>query len=159
MVEVGDAAPDFTLRGVHGGEITDYTLSEYTRNGPVMLGVYVYDFSPVCTAQMCQLSDMDWFKYKKDLSIFGIATDGPYSHMEFAEQEEIGYPLLCDTNGAVLKQYGVLNEEIDGLKNVPQRALFLINEEQRIAYRWVADDNWEEAGFGINPVQEAIKQL
>lgn len=159
MVEVGDTAPNFTLRGVYRDEIEEYTLSEYTRNGPVLLGVYVYDFSPMCTTQMCQLSDMDWFKYKKDLSIFGIATDGPYSHMEFAKREGIDYPLLCDTNGAVLQQYGVLNEEVDGIKNVPQRSLFLIDEEQRIAYRWVADENWDETDFGINPVQEAMKQL
>ena len=29
MVEVGDAAPDFTLPGVCDGERRDYTLSEY----------------------------------------------------------------------------------------------------------------------------------
>lgn len=159
MVEVGDIAPDFTLRGAHEGEIQEYTLSDHTADGPVLLGVYVYDFSPVCTAQMCQLSDMDWYRYKNALSIFGIATDGPYSHMEFAARENLGFPLLCDTNGAVLRQYGVLNDEKDGMKNVPQRALFLIDEEQRVSYRWVADDNWDETDFGTNPVQDALKQL
>jgi len=159
MIEVGDNAPDFSLRGVHDGEIQEYRLSDYTEQGPVLLGVYVYDFSPVCTTQMCQLVDMDWYQYKNDLSIFGIATDGPYSHAEFAEQENIGFPLLCDTSGAVLKQYGVLNDEKDGMKNVPQRSLFLINEEQQVSYRWVADDNWNETDFGTNPVEDALKQL
>lgn len=159
MIEVGALAPNFTLRGVHNGEIQTYTLRDYTEQGPVLLGVYVYDFSPMCTTQMCQLTDMDWYKYKNDLSIFGIATDGPYSHMKFAEQEGIGFPLLCDTTGAVLQQYDVLYEEKDGLKNVPQRSLFLIDEEQRVTYRWVADDNWNESDFGTNPVEDALKQL
>lgn len=159
MVDVGDVAPDFTLQGTYNGQIEEYKLSEYTDKGPVLLGVYAWDFSPVCTTQMCQLTDMDWYKYKNDLSIFGIGADGPYSHMHFAEQEGIGFPLLCDTDGSVLQAYGVLNQEKEGLKHVPQRSLFLIDDDQRVTYRWVADDNWDETDFGTNPIEEALKQL
>lgn len=161
MLEVGDTAPDFTLPGVYENEITHYTLSDHTAEGPVLLGVYVFDFSPVCSRQMCQLTDMDWYQYKRDLSIFGISTDGPYSHMAFAEQEDLGFPLLSDTSGEVLEAYGVLNDEVDGIKQVPQRALFLIVEDRTVQFRWIAEDNWEENDddFGLNPVQAAIERL
>lgn len=159
MVETGEKAPEFTLPGTYQGEITSYTLSEHTADGPVLLGVYVFDFSPVCSTQMCQLSDMDWYQYKSNLSIFGVSTDGPYSHMEFATENDLNYPLLCDRDGEVLDKYGVLHQEKDGLRLVPKRSVFLIDEEQTIRYKWVADDNWEEDDFGLNPVQEAITHL
>lgn len=160
MVERGDIAPAFELQGVHEGKIDTYTLEELTEDGPLLIGVYVYDFSPVCTRQMCTIQDMDWYQYKKGLSIVGVCTDGPYSHMAFAEQEEIGYPLLCDTAGEMLDAYGVLNDKKDGLKNVPRRAVFLIGQDETIRYRWVAEDNWDEdSNYGLNPVQEAISHM
>lgn len=159
MVDVGDIAPDFTLKGVYEGEIRTYTLSDYTAEGMVLLGVYLYDFAPQCTAQVCQVSDMGWYQYKKDLSVFGISTDGPYSHIEFARENDIDFPLLSDTGGRVLDAYGVLNEEWEGLSSVPQRSLFLIDRDRTVRYKWVADDNLAVDDFGLNPVQEAIKQL
>lgn len=151
--------PDFSLMGVHEGEIREYTLSEYTARGCVLLGVYVFDFSPVCTSQLCEIRDMDWYTYKTDLSVFGICTDGPYSHMEYAEQEDISYPLLSDTGGEVLEQLGVLYDEKDGLRNVPKRSLFLIDSDRTVVYRWVAEDNWDEQTFGVNPVEQAIARI
>lgn len=159
VTRVGDTAPDFTLQGVHEGEIDTYTLSDYTEKGPVLLGVYVHDFSPVCSSQMCLLSDIDWFQFKKGLTTLGIARDGPYSHMEFAEQERISYPLLCDINGEVLESYGVLNREPPEMRGIPQRALFLVDSDRTVQYRWVAEDNWDDSNFGTNPVKEALERL
>lgn len=161
MLDVGDQAPDFTLPGVQDEEIREYTLSAYTDRGPVLLGVYVFDFSPVCSTQMCQLRDMDWYQYRNDLTIFGICTDGPYAHMAFAREEDLTFPLLSDTTGEVLEAYGVLHEEKDGIKQVPKRALFLIDAEGTIRFKWVADDNWAQTdeNFGINPVEAALTHL
>lgn len=159
MVSEGDTVEDFTLVGTQDGEIDEYTLSNHTADGAVLLGVYVFDFSPVCSSQMCQLRDIDWYEYKKDLDLFGICTDGPYSHIEFAAQEGIGYPLLCDTSAEVIGDLGVLYEERDGLAEVPQRSLFLVDEDRRVVYKWAAEDNWEDGDFGLNPVEEALRRL
>lgn len=159
MVDVGETAPDFTLKGVHEGEVREYTLSDYTAEGTVLLGVYLYDFAPQCTSQMCQVSDIGWYQYKKNLSLFGISTDGPYSHIEFARENDIDYPLLSDTGGKVLASYGVLNDEWEGMSSVPQRSLFLVDADRTVRYKWVADDNLAADDFGLNPVQEAIKAL
>lgn len=156
---VGDTAPRFSLQGVHNGEIKGYDLHSLLDDGYLLLGVYVFDFSPVCTTQMCQLSDMGWYEYKNELTIAGVSSDSPYSHIEFSQQEGIDFPLLCDTAGELLDAYGVLNAETDGLKRVPQRALFLINPDATIEYRWVAADNWDEGDFGVNPVEDAIEAI
>jgi peroxiredoxin len=159
MVDVGDKAPDFTLVGWHNGETQEYTLSDYTATGAVILGVYVFDFSPVCTAQMCQTGDMNWYQYKKDLSLFGLSRDGPYSHEKFSQQEGIEYPLLSDVSGEVLDAYDLLIPEVDGIREVPRRALLLIDSERTIRYFWRAADNWDTHDYGLNPVREAIKAL
>lgn len=156
----GDEAPDFELRGVCDGEMETYTLDELTEVGAVLIGVYAFDFSPVCTRQLCYLQEMDWYGYKTNLSVVGIGADGPYSHMEFAEQEDLDFPLLCDLKGGMLDDYGVLWEEANGFENVPRRSVFLIDETKTVVYRWLADDNWDEVeDFGLNPVGEAIERL
>jgi peroxiredoxin len=80
-LQTGDAAPTFQVKGVHDEEIEDYSSAELTGGKAVLLGFYVFDFSPVCTRQMCQLTDMDWYEYKTELTVLGVCPDGPYSHM------------------------------------------------------------------------------
>ena len=45
MVDVGQPAPDFTLRGIQNGERRDYTLSEF-RGRNVVLAFYPGDDTP-----------------------------------------------------------------------------------------------------------------
>lgn len=159
-IEVGDKVSNFSVPGVCDGEIKTYSLQELTANGPVLIGVYPMDFNEVCTRQMCLLSDMNWYEYKNNLSIVGINTHGPYSHMKLAEQEDIDYPLLCDMGGKVLESLGVLQEEYAGFDRVPHRSIFLVDSEGIVQFRWIADDNLDEdTDFGVNPITEAIKAL
>ena len=44
-LEVGAAAPDFTLPGISGDERRDYTLSEF-RGQKVVIAFYPGDFTP-----------------------------------------------------------------------------------------------------------------
>lgn len=157
MAKVGDIAPDFTLQGVSDGEISEYTLSDYTDDGAVVLTFYVFDFSPVCTPHTCDVSELDWLQFEEDVSLFGISPDGPYSHMKFQEEHPISYPLLCDTTQEVGEAYDVLNPEKDGFKRVHQRSLFLIGENREVQYRWVANDNWDE--WSSSPLHELRTRL
>jgi peroxiredoxin len=141
----GERAPEFTLPGVHDGEIRTYTLSELTDGQALVLGVYVYDYSPVCTAQVCDIADYEWLTLRDDVQVVGVSGDGPYAHMEFAEDHEIGYPLLCDTAEKLCERYGVLHEGTrDGFSRVPKRSLFLISPDERVEFAWVADGNWHD---------------
>jgi peroxiredoxin len=139
MVEIGDIAPDFTLRGTDGQMLTQYTLSEYTAAGYVILSFYMNDFSPVCSDQMCDLDDISLFQFEPDVSMFGIAPDYVYSHREYSKQKGLTFPLLSDSKFEVAKAYGVYD---DDLESGIRRALFLIDSDQRIQHKWVAEDNW-----------------
>ncbi|MBX0302338.1 redoxin domain-containing protein [Haloarcula salinisoli] len=152
MVGTGDIAPDFTLRGTDGQMLTQYTLSEYTDEGFVILSFYMNDFSPVCSDQMCDLDDIELFQFEEDVTMFGISPDYVYSHREYSRQKGITFPLLSDTQFEVSKEYGVYDPE---LESGVRRALFLLDSERRVQFRWVAEDNWEAWDHGTT---EALKE-
>jgi peroxiredoxin len=145
MVEVGEKAPDFTLQGVDDFLIDSFTLSDHLDSDEfVVLNFYVYDFSPVCTTQLCELSNLDVFEMVDGVTTWGIAPDGPYAHKEFIDEYDIPVPLLCDTAQRVAQAYDVLYDEKDGFERVPERSLFLIDGDRRVRVRWVAADNHQE---------------
>lgn len=145
MVGVGDDAPEFTLRGVTAdGSIEQYTLESLTDDAALLLGVYPYDFSPVCTRQLCDIDDFEWMTFEDRLNVVAVGGDGPYSHQRFSEERNISYPLLCDTAKDVCESFGVLDEEKDGVRKVPRRSVFLVGPDGRVEYRWVAEDNWTD---------------
>lgn len=170
-LDVGDRAPDFALRGYHEGSFDTYRLSTPLEEGKSVLVVFYYcDFSPVCTRQMCDYSDADWFQYKTNLEIFGISRDGPYSHKRFAEENEITYPLLSDVQGRACEAFGVLDHEgasvdeiprqeddVNGVPGMPQRSVFLVGPDRTVNYAWSTGDNWDSPE--TNHVQAAVRSM
>jgi len=53
-VEIGQKAPDFTLTS---DERRKVTVSQEFGEGPIVLSWYVFDFTSVCTGQLCSLWD------------------------------------------------------------------------------------------------------
>lgn len=144
MVEPGDTAPDFTLRGTDGETISQYTLSEYASQGFVILSFYMNDFSPVCSKQMCELDDIDLFQFEEAVTMFGISPDYVYSHREYSQQKELNFPLLSDPQFEVARAYGVYDGETDVTEPSVRRSMFLIDGDRRVQYKWVARDNWDD---------------
>jgi peroxiredoxin len=145
MVQVGDSAPNFTLQGVDDFRITEFSLSdELNQSDYVILSFYVYDFSPVCTTQVCELTNLDMFEMVDDVAMWGVAPDGPYAHKQFIDEYDIAFPLLSDTAQRVAEAYDVLWEQKDGFERVPKRSLFLIDDGLTVRYRWLAGDNWDD---------------
>jgi peroxiredoxin len=157
MVDVGGIAPDFTLRGTDGQLLSQYTLSKFTADGHVVLSFYMNDFSPVCSQQMCDLDDVDLFQFEDGISMFGISPDYVYSHREYSRQKGLTFPLLSDTKFEVSEAYGVYDGE---LESGVRRALFLVDSDQRVRYKWVATDNWAAWDHGTTEaLKDALDQL
>ena len=72
----------------------------------------------------------------------GISVDSAWSHLAFAKDRNLHFPLLSDfePKGAVARQYGVYRDG-DG---VSERALFVIDEEGFIQWSYVSP-------LGVNP--------
>lgn len=143
MLEAGDTAPEFELPGTDGETHGTYRLSDYTDAGTVVLAFYPADFSPVCTDELCAFRDVEWLSVRDDVSVFGISVDSVYSHSHFINEYGFGFPLLTDRLGEVASGYGVRYDEWEGQVQVAKRAIFAIDENRTVRYRWFSDDPWE----------------
>jgi peroxiredoxin Q/BCP len=134
--EVGSPAPDFTLPGivlVEGSvERRDFTLSA-ERGHPVVLAFYPGDDTAVCTKQLCSYSsELDSFT-DIDATVWGISPQGLDSHERFARKHGLGFPLLADIDGAVVRDYGI------GLPGLGlRRSVFIIDGDGVLRWKHVA---------------------
>ena len=159
MVDIGHTAPGFELPGTGGSDddVPTYLLEEALEGGPVVLAFYAFDFHPGCTEQVCSVRDLSWFDINPDVSVFGISTDRVFSHRAFAERYDIEFPLLADSDGAVSEAYGVLRDEVLGHRRVSKRALFLLDTDGTVRYRWVGEE--PETVPDLTPLYEALAEL
>ena len=102
--EVGDIAPDFTLAGVQGTERRDYSLAEY-RGRTVVLAFYPGDFTLGCTKQMCQYRDQFSEFEGVEAVLLGISPQDIESHERWITEKQFPFPLLADTDKAVIDAY------------------------------------------------------
>jgi peroxiredoxin len=107
-VNVGDEAPDFTLRDENNQEVTLSAM----RGSPVVLVFYPLDFSPLCTNELCGIRD-DFSEFEKSgAKVFGISRDSTWTHKAFKEKEGLKHSLLADMQGNAAKLYGAWNEQV-----------------------------------------------
>jgi thioredoxin-dependent peroxiredoxin len=92
MLNVGSAAPDFSLRDQSG---TVHSLSQY-RGKRVVLYFYPKDDTPDCTDQACDLRDQLPLFHHHDTVVLGISPDDQASHARFAASHQINFTLLAD---------------------------------------------------------------
>jgi mycoredoxin-dependent peroxiredoxin len=124
MIEVGDDAPDFTLRDQNNEEVT---LSAFRGSQAVLVIFYPLAFTGICTGELCAVRD-DLTAYQNEyVQVVSISVDSAYSHKVFSEREGYDFPLLSDfwPHGAVAQRYGVFNERT-GFAN---RGTFLVDTD------------------------------
>lgn len=77
---------------------------------------------------------------RADAQLLAVSVDSVYSHEAFSEELGIEYPLLSDFNREVVQAYGVAYDEIGGLEDVAKRAVFVIDKDRIVRYKWVSED-------------------
>ena len=129
MTKVGDKAPDFNLLDQDQNRVE---LHKILKKGPVLLVFYPADFTPVCTAQLCDYRDHYSAFEKLGVQVYGITIANEADHKKFQETHHIPFPLLNDYDARVTKHYGVMS-----FLGYPKRALFLIEDSGKVIYRHV----------------------
>lgn len=158
MPSEGDRAPAFELPGVRTDQFEQFRLTDATAAGnAVLILFYPFDFSPVCTAEVCAVRDAEWFKFTPDLSVWAVSGDSAHAHRAFATEHDLTFPLLSDTAGQVAESYGVLYDEVENHARVPKRAVVLVGPDRTIRYKWATDDTLVKPDFG--PIKEAVDVL
>lgn len=131
-IQVGDVAPDFTLKDQDGQEVT---LSSFRAKKNVLLAFYPFDWSPVCTRENCALtSDLSQFE-NKDTSVFGVSCDSHFSHKAWREKLNLKHSLLSDLKREVSKKYGLYFEDL----NCAKRATVLVDKSGKVTFKKVQE--------------------
>lgn len=152
-IRKGDKAAGFTLPSAPGDEVD---LNQVIGSEPVVLLFFPLAYSPVCTNEMCQLRDT-WSQWQGlGAKVYGISVDSPFVTEKFRKDNEIPFPILSDFNKDVSKTYGVLHEDLLGLKGVSKRSAFVIDADGTVVYDWVSDDPKQIPDF--QQVQAAVKK-
>jgi peroxiredoxin len=154
MVEVGDKALDFTLLNQDRQPVK---LSDYIGKKNIVLAFYFLDFSPVCTNEMCSFDNYLKELENLDAIVFGISVDSPFSHKAFAEKYNLKIQLLSDFNREVIRKYDVVHEEMFGFKNIGKRAVFVIDKNGIIRYKWVSEDPRKEPNY--EEIKKVLSEL
>jgi thioredoxin-dependent peroxiredoxin len=144
-VAVGERAPEFTLPGTGGTEVS---LSDF-RGRPVVLVFYPGDDTPVCTKQLNSYNDELAQFEALDAQVLGVSAQGVESHDRFADKHGFRFPLLSDGDKKVAGLYGTL-----GPIGFPRRSVFIIDADGVVRYAHRAI-----AGLTYRPVSELVDVL
>lgn len=146
MLNAKTTAPDFSLYATPDQRLS---LSEF-RGKKVILAFYPADWSPVCGDQMALYNEMLSFFRKYNAELIGISVDSKWSHLAFAQDRKLHFPLLADfePKGQVAESYGVY----DAVEGQSKRALFVIDEQGVIQWSYLSP-------VGINPGADGILEI
>ena len=143
-LKVGDQIPSFSLKDQNGNIRTSYKSKK-----PLVLFFYPKDDTPGCTIEACGFRDKyDLFKIL-GAEVWGISNGDTQSHLKFANKNKLQYPLLCDKNNFLRKQFGVPKK----LGFIDGRVTYIINSKGIIKHIF------EDFLNGPAHIKEAVKAL
>ena len=141
----GSRAPDFTLMNQDRQPVT---LSTALANGPVVLAFFPAAFSSVCQQELCTFRDSMADLSAVKAQVMGVSTDTFFTLKAWGDQQRFGFPLLSDYNKEVIRQYGVVNPDMIGLKEIAKRAVFVIDPAGIVRHQEVLEDARHEPDYG-----------
>jgi peroxiredoxin len=139
----GTEAPDFRLPSTPDQTVS---LAEF-RGQPVILAFYPEDWSPVCSDQLALYQELLPEFQRFNAELVGISVDGIWSHLAFAKDRNLHFPLLADfePKGEVARTYQVYRAT-DGTS---ERALYVIDGDGIVQWSYVSP-------VGVNPGADGI---
>ena len=142
-VDVGTQAPDFTLTNQDRQPVK---LSEQ-RGKPIVLAFFPAAFSSVCQKELCTFRDSMGRLGQANAQVLGISVDTFFTLKAFQDQQKLPFPLLSDFNKQAIRDYGVFNEDMIGLKGIARRAVFVIDKDGVVRHREVLEDARNEPNY------------
>ncbi|WP_137122352.1 thioredoxin-dependent thiol peroxidase [Segeticoccus rhizosphaerae] len=106
-LDTGQPAPAFTLNDQDGRAVS---LSDYAGRRLIIF-FYPAAMTPGCTKEACDFRDSLDRLRSEGFDVVGISPDKPEKLKKFEEKEGLTYPLLSDTDKAVMNSYGAFGEK------------------------------------------------
>ena len=145
MVEIGENAPDFDL---HDGSRNVVTGRQH-KGQRVVLAFFPGAFTGVCKKELCTFQDTLLSLNEVNATILAISVDSPFSNSAFAESNGITFPILSDYSRSTIQAYDVALDDFAGMEGytAAQRAVFIVDENGDLAWKWIADVPSEEPDY------------
>ncbi|SKB09375.1 peroxiredoxin [Aeromicrobium choanae] len=137
LVEVGSAAPDFTLKNQHGEDVSLSGL----RGRNVVVVFYPFAFSGICTGELCEIRDNLAVFNDADAEVLAISCDPMFALRAWSDQDGYDFSLLSDfwPHGAVAKAFGIFEEG----PGAAARGTYVIDREGIV--RWKVENGLGQA--------------
>lgn len=157
MVSAGDKAPNFTAT-YRGSDHESFELQDHVGDGPVVLAFFPGAFTPPCTNEMVAIQERIEEFREAGARLFGVSADSAFAQETFADEYGLEFDLVSDMAGEAIEAYGVgIDIPELGLYGAANRAVYVIDEDGRITYSWMADDPTNEPSY--DEVLEAVREV
>jgi peroxiredoxin len=153
--EIGQVAPDFTLKGT--GPDEKVTLSDFRDRSNVVLLFFPFAFTPVCSNELCWMRDSLDELRRHDSEVVAVSADSPFVLAEWAARESFGFPLLSDFNREVAPLYDSLYERLGDFVGVPKRSAFVVDKAGVVRYREICASPGDLPDFAA--IQATLRAL
>lgn len=161
-LSIGSKAPDFALSTKDASGIRLVSLSDNFGKTNTLVLFFPAAFTSVCTAEMCDQTEVFGTYEGLNTAVFGISGDSPFSLEAWANQEKIRIPLLSDYDHSVARAYGVAYDSFPPGTNLPliglaKRSAFIIDRNGAIQYAESSDNPKQLPDF--EAIQAKLKEL
>lgn len=102
---VGDKAPEFTLRNASGKQVS---LADYLKKGPVVLTWYRGGWCPYCNLTLKRLQEELPNFTAEGASLLALTPELPDSSLTTKEKDELTFEVLSDIGNEVGREYGIV---------------------------------------------------
>jgi len=155
MPKTGDTAPTFTAT-VGTSDHESFDLADHLGDGPIVLAFFPGAFTPPCTNEMVAFQEHSDAFAEAGATLLGISADSPFTQGTFREEHGIEFDLISDMDRQAIDAYDLTMDIADlGLHDIANRAVFVLDEEGTVTYKWVADDPTNEPDY--EEVLEAVR--
>ena len=110
QLAAGDRAPEFALPDQNGRTVTLDDLRSSTDKG-VIVYFYPKACTPGCTKEACDFRDSLAELKAAGYTVVGISPDPASAQAKFSNRHDLPFPLLSDTDHAVMEAWGVWGEK------------------------------------------------
>lgn len=104
-LQLGDKAPDFTLKNQNGTEVTLYQL---LKDGPVVLNWYRGGWCPYCNLELKGLADKAMEINQMGATLIAISPELPDKSLTTIEKNNLPFSVLSDTDNNVARSYDLV---------------------------------------------------
>jgi peroxiredoxin Q/BCP len=132
--KIGSKVKDFSLPSSGG---TAWSLGQ-AAGRKLVIYFYPKDMTSGCTRESQDFRDLYSAFRKAGVDIVGVSRDSVKSHDKFIDKEKLPFPLLCDADEKLCKQFDVIQEKsLYGKKYLGiERSTFLLDPSGILRREW-----------------------